>query len=314
MNKKLVRLSALVLVCMVLFTACGKGDSAAGDPSAPKYTIGYSNMDSNNPHFVNWGEGLRNALEPLGHTLVEIDAQNDGSKQISDVEDMIAQGCDVIMIAPVDSKGIKTALLACKDANIPAFILDIPAEDADLVTCTVATDNFSAGKLLADKMVEETGGKATVAVIDLSVSEAVRKRMEGFFSVVDGKPDMKVVIREDCLPTVEDALPLVENYLQSNPEITDIFCYNDLTAQGAYNACVGAGRDDIRIYGIDGSADGIRLASEGKIVGTSAQFPVKMGEIAGETACKLLSGEKVDKEILIESLFIDQDIADEYME
>lgn len=313
MNKRLAAMLAAVLACMMVFTACGNRDSGVQDDGSVRYTIGYSNMDSNNPHFVNWGDGLRNTLEPLGHTLVEIDAQNDGSKQISDVEDMIAQGCDVIMIAPVDSKGIKTALLACRDAEVPAFILDIPAEDTELVTCTIATDNFSAGKLLADKLVEETGGQATVAVIDLSVSEAVRQRMDGFFSVVDQEPGISVVVREDCLPTVEDALPLVENYLQSNPEITDIFCYNDLTAQGAYNACIGAGRDEIRIYGIDGSADGIRLANEGKLVGTSAQFPIKMGEIAGETACKLLAGEEIEAEILIESLFIDQELSGDYM-
>jgi len=217
------------------------------------------------------------------------------------------------MIAPVDSKGIKSALQACEQANIPAFILDIPAEDTDLVTCTIATDNFSAGKLLADKMVEVTGGKANIAIIDLSVSEAVRARMDGFLSVIDKNPDMKVVVRDDSLPTVEDALPLAENFLQSNPEITDFFCYNDLTAQGAYNACTGSGRDEIRVYGIDGSADGIRLTSEGKLVGTSAQFPVKMGKVAGEAACKLLAGETIEKQYLIESLFIDKENSDEYM-
>jgi len=297
-------------------SAAEPDDTQAAEEADQSYKIGYSNMDSNNPHFVNWGEGIRNGLESLGHTVVEIDAKNDGSKQISDVEDMIAQQCDVIMIAPVDSKGVKTALVACQDADIPAFILDIPAEDTDLVTCTVATDNFSAGKLLAEKMVEETGGTAAIAIIDYSVSEAVRARMDGFYSVItkEDYPDMVVVEQQDCLPTVEDALPLVENYLQSHPDITDIYAFNDLTAQGALNACTGAGRDDIRIYGIDGSQDGIRLASEGKIVGTSAQFPVTMGEKAAEAALKLLNGETIDKEILVESLFIDKELAPDYLE
>ncbi len=57
----------------------------------------------------------------------------------------------------------------------------------------------------------------------------------------------------------------------------------------------------------------MKLVQEGKAVGTSAQFPVRIGETAVEYAYKVLNGEGVEEKTLIPSIFIDKTNVDEYI-
>lgn len=312
------------LVFCLLLAACA-GQSPANDnqgaadsgsvtrTDSKKHVFGASFMTMNNPHFIDWSEGLKSVIEKKGDKLIVADAQLNISKQIADVEDLVQQKVDVIFIAPADSKGIKPALEAAKRANIPVIIMDIAAEDEGLVTATVSTDNYQAGKLLGEAMVNVMGAKANVGIIDYSVLQAAVDRTDGFADAIKKAPGIKVVARQDGQASTESALPIMENFLQSNPEINAVFAINDPTAMGALSAIEAAQRTDIKIFSIDGSQDAIKLIKEGRIVGTSAQFPVKMGTIAAETAYKVIAGESVEKTIKVSSEWIDKSNYEKYL-
>jgi hypothetical protein len=68
-------------------------------------------------------------------------ANQDLSKQLNDVEDFITKGVNAIIISPVDSKGVKGAVLKAQKAGIPVITVDIAATGTD-VTSHVATDNY----------------------------------------------------------------------------------------------------------------------------------------------------------------------------
>lgn len=289
-------------------------EQAQSEESVEPRTFGASYFTLNNPHFLDWRDGLNEVFEPKGDTLINADAQLDINKQISDVEDMIQQGVDAIFIAPADSKAIKTALLSAQNANIPVFIMDVPVEDQELVVSTIATNNFMAGQVLGEALVKDFNGEAKVAILDWPVVKAVTDRTDGFFSAIEGQPSIEVVARQDGKASTEGSLPVMENFLQSNPEIQAVFCINDPSCMGAMSAIEAAGRTDIKLYSIDGSAEGIKLTCEGRFQGTSAQFPVTMGNIAAETAYKYLAGEKVEPDIAVDSLWIGQDNCAEFMD
>ncbi|MGI5927669.1 MAG: substrate-binding domain-containing protein [Thermacetogeniaceae bacterium] len=307
-------LSGLLIICMLAIYGCGNTDAVTNGTDEGAFTIGYSNMDINNVHFVKISDAIKDYLEPLGHNFVEINADNDSAKQISDVEDLIAQGCDAILISPVDSKGIKTALQACVDAGIPAIIVDVLAEDVDLPSCQIATDNYLCGVQIAEYLIELSGGTAKVAIVDYSISTTVNERIAGFMDTIADYPEIVILDQQDAIPTIDAGLELVENYLQAHQDITDIFCFNDLTAQGALNACKGAGRTEIRIYGVDGNTDNIQLIANGsQIVATSAQFPAVEGKTAAEVALKILAGDSVDSYIPVSPALVNIDNAADYL-
>lgn len=304
-------------------TAAAANETTQSQPSAESsmpesqgepLKIGVSLYNMNNPHFVLMAEAVKTACEERGGTVVVVDPLKDNAKQVSDIEDLVSQKCDVIICAPVDTRGINVALKACENDNIPVINVDMPVQDTSLVTSVIATDNYEAGFVLGEAMAEETGGKASIGLLERVESQAIRSRVEGFEAAIANYPEMEIVIRQSCMTTTEDALPVVENFLQSNPEITDVFFGNDLQLIGGVNACEAGGRKDIRLYGIDGSENGMKLVQSGKAVGTSAQFPIKIGETAVDYAYKVAAGETVEDMTLIPSLFIDKSNVEEYIE
>ena len=317
-NSKAVALILALVLTMVTAAACGGNEQettgTSGSNDTKKHVFAASYFTLNNPHFIDWSKGLKSEIvDKHGDKLIEVDAQLDINKQISDVEDFIQQKVDAIFIAPVDSKGIKTALLSAKKANIPVIIMDVPPQDTDLVTAMVTTDNFMAGKVLGEAIVKNTEGKANVAIIDWSVVQAVVDRTDGFSSAVKDAPGIKIVARQDGKASTESALPIMENFLQSNPEINTVFTINDPSAIGALAAIEAANRTDIKIYSIDGSQDAMKLIKDKKIVGTSAQFPVKMGQVAGDLVYKILNKENFEKWVKVESLFVDESNYQQYL-
>lgn len=323
------RLSALAAAALLVFgslTGCVKSEPSGNSKSESKKetkedekkqkVFAASYFTLNNTHFIEWSEGLREVIEANGDKLIDLDAQLDINKQISDIEDVLQQDIDAIFVAPVDSEGIKTAYLSCEKAGVPVINIDVPiAEDlAEHCAFQVTTDNVMAGKVLGEAMVKETGGNAKVAVIDWSINKAVTDRTFGFEEAVKDSPGIEVVARQDASASVESAIPVMEAFLQSNPEITAVFGINDPSCQGALSAIEAANAKGIGIYSIDGSPDGLKLVKEGKFVGTSAQFPHKMGTTAAENAYKYLAGEEVEKTIAIESVFVDKNNVDEFLD
>lgn len=289
----------------------GSGEKQADEQKPVKVGVSLYNM--NNPHFVLMAEAIEEQVTARGGTVVVVDPLKDNAKQVSDIEDLISQGCDVIICAAVDARGLNVALKTCQNEGVPVINVDMPVEDTSLVASVIATDNYEAGYVLGEAMIKETGGQAKIGLLERVESQAIRARVEGFEAAIKDQPGMEIVIRQSCMTTTEDALPVVENFLQSNPEITDMFFGNDMQLLGGVNACKAGGRADIRLYGIDGSENGMKLVQEGKAVGTSAQFPVKIGETAVEYAYKVLNGEAVEEKTLIPSIFIDKTNVDEYI-
>jgi ribose transport system substrate-binding protein len=299
------RILAAVGLASLAFTAAA---------TAQAQTIGVSFQTFSNQHWVRWEKGIRTAVEPAGVKVVAVDAQYDSVRQIGQIEDLISSKVDLLIVVAVDGKAIKTALESAKKANIPVIIADIPVDNPELVTSTVATDNVLAGRLVGERLVKESGGNAKVAIVDYSPIKSVRDRVDGFLAAIKDSPGIEVVARQDALPSTEAVLPVVENFLQSNPEITDIFCINDLGAFAAINASKAANRSEIRIYGVDGNPDAAKAALKGEMIGTSAQFPIEMGLKAGEIALKILKGETVPKEVPVAAKFIAKENAQEYLD
>jgi len=93
-----------------------------------------------------------------------------------------------------------------------------------------------------------------------------------------------------------EAYEKTEAILQSNPEITGIICGNDTMACGAVQACLDAGRNDIKIIGLDGSDEANAYIKSGDMVGTALQQIALITEMAVEQADAYLNGTAPEEE------------------
>lgn len=284
---KLLRVAAAVL-------AVGTVLVLAGVSGAKTYTLGLSISTLNNPFFVDLKEGAEAKAAELGVRLIVLDAQNDPSRQLAQVEDLIAQRVDAILINPTDSSAIVPAVLAANRAGIPVLTVDRGA-DGGQVASHIASDNVAGGRMAGELIAQILGGRGRVVELEgIPGTSAARDRGTGFNEVIRRYPGIEVVARQEAGFDRARGLTVMENILQAQPRIDAVFAHNDEMALGAITAIEAAGRQAaIKVVGFDATADAVKAVQEGRMLATIAQKPRLMGELGVETAVKLLSGQQV---------------------
>lgn len=293
----------LALSASLLLGACSM--SPNGDDSASKDSkksnddmkIGLSVSTLNNPFFVTLSDGAKKEAKKEHVNLTVVDAQDNASKQASDVEDLIQQDVDLIIINPTDSEAVASAVESANDAKIPVITVD-RSSDGGKVVAHIASDNVKGGEIAGDYLKSLIGDGAKVAELEgVAGSSAARDRGEGFHKVADKGLD--VVKKQTANFNRSEGLTVMENILQSNPDIKGVFAHNDEMALGALEAIEASGKK-IKVVGFDATDDAVKAVKSGKLAATIAQQPTEIGEIAVETAVKSLKGEKVEKNIPVD--------------
>lgn len=291
-------LAATGLSTVLLMGACSTespvsegNDNEGTEGSSEDFTVGFSVSTLNNPFFVTLEEGAEVKASELGLDLVTVDAQDDSSKQISDVEDLIQRGVDLIIINPTDSSAVTAAIEAANNADIPVITVDRGADGGEVVT-HIASDNIAGGELAGELMVELVGEGAKVAELEgLPGSSAARERGEGFNNIAEDSLD--VVAKQTANFDRAEGLTVMENILQGNSDIEGVFAHNDEMALGALEAIEAAG-EDIVIIGFDATTDAVEAVGDERMAGTVAQQPTIIGYEALEAANSVLNGEDVE--------------------
>lgn len=291
-------LAATGLSTVLLMGACSTespvsegNDNEGTEGSSEDFTVGFSVSTLNNPFFVTLEEGAEVKASELGLDLVTVDAQDDSSKQISDVEDLIQRGVDLIIINPTDSSAVTAAIEAANNADIPVITVDRGADGGEVVT-HIASDNIAGGELAGELMVELVGEGAKVAELEgIPGSSAARERGEGFNNIAEDSLD--VVAKQTANFDRAEGLTVMENILQGNSDIEGVFAHNDEMALGALEAIEAAG-EDIVIIGFDATTDAVEAVGDERMAGTVAQQPTVIGYEALEAANSVLNGEEVE--------------------
>lgn len=275
------------------------GDDKAKDTKKTDcdFKIGMSVSTLNNPFFVTLSDGAKAEAKDEKVDLTVVDAQDNASKQASDVEDLIQQDVDLIIINPTDSKAVASAVESANNANIPVITVDRVSEGGDVIS-HIASDNKEGGKMATAYLQEVIGEGAKVAQLEgVAGSSAATDRGAGFEEVA--KKGFDVVASQTANFNRAEGLTVMENILQSNGDIKGVFAQNDEMALGAIEAIEASGKD-IKVVGFDATDDGVQAVKDGKMIATIAQKPTEIGKTAIETAVKSLNGEKVEKDIPIE--------------
>lgn len=304
----------LVVIAMLVLAACSMNSPATEESEGTtggtnegakegSVKIGFSISTLNNPFFVTLSDGAKAVSEENGVDLVIVDAQDDTSKQASDVEDLIQQGIDLLLINPVDSSAVGSAVESANAAGIPVITVDRSADSGEVVS-HIASDNVAGGKLAGEYLLELAGEGAVVAMLEgVPGSSAARDRGAGFLEAVEGKVDL--VSSQTANFNRSEGLTVMENMLQAHPNIEAVFAQNDEMALGAIEAIAAAGKDLI-VIGFDATDDALAKIEAGEMEASVAQKPEEIGKTAIETAVKHLNGETVEAFVPVELELVKQ--------
>ena len=335
--KKLLALVLAVLMVVAVFAGCASSngssstaddqsssaasgdDATSGDDAASEgpYKFGYAPPTMNNPFFV-YIEGVMKDSLHEGDELVTIDPQQDNARQVAGVEDLCTQGCDVVLLCPFDSEGIRPALDACKEAGVHVVNFDTDVTDEDLVDVILVSDNVNAGYVMGQRLVEDFPDGAQIAILNSPTGQATRDREQGFRNAIEeaGGEDAGYVIvaTQDGRGETQSALAPAENILQANPDVDAFFAINDPSAMGVVAALEAQGKaGEVHVYGVDGAPEGKQAMKEGTMHGSGAQSPKGLAEGSVELGYKILAGEDVgEHKQYVETFAITPDNVDEY--
>lgn len=291
MNRTLI-----ITLLSILILSCKSGENQ--DNIA---TVGLSISTLNNPFFVSLSEGARQKAKELNINLSIVNASDDTAKQTSDIEDLISKNVQVIIVNPVDSDAVAPAVLDAIKANIPVISVDRGVNGVE-VTSSISSDNVDGARLAGEYLIELIGENSKVVeLIGIPGATATIDRGKGFHQSADGK--LNIVASQTANFNRAEGLTVMENILQANPDIRGIFAHNDEMALGALEAVQSLGKE-IVIIGFDATDDAVYAVKNGTMKATVAQQPELMGQIAVETALKIISGETVEKTIPVEITLI----------
>lgn len=215
-------------------------------------------------------------------------------EQLNLLENALNKNPQAIIFSALDSKAATPYLEKAQAAGIPVIGFD-SGVDSPIVRTTVATDNYGAGVLAAEKMAEFIGGKGKVGLIVLDRSSKVGiDRGDGFVDTLTQKyPEIEVLPvaynEGDDIRSAE----IAKDILIANPDLNGMFGANENSAIGIMNAVREVGREgEIAIIGFDAArvADAVR---EGRIGGAVSQNPYAIGYEAVAAAVRAYRGEQL---------------------
>lgn len=311
--KSMKKLLALILCFVMMFTLAGCRITIDGEnnnstkKTTTNGTIGLSVSTQNNPFFVTLVEGAKKAADKAGVSLTVVDAGDDATKQVSDIEDLVAKNVSVLIVNPVDSDAVSGAVQDAKNKGVSVISVDRAVNGVE-IDCQIASDNVAGAELATQYIVDTLGEGIKVAELQgTSGASAAIDRGTGFHNIADDK--LNVVASQVANFDRTEGMSVMENMLQANGDIKAVFAANDEMALGAVEAISGAGKD-ILVVGFDATDDALAAIKEGRMAATIAQQPELIGSTAIENALKLINGESIPSSIPVEVTLITIDNAE----
>jgi ABC-type sugar transport system substrate-binding protein len=268
--------------------------------------VGFSQSEKEaNPFRIAETQSIRDEAKAVGvKKLLVTNAQSQLSKQISDIQDMVAQGAQALIVAPLNSTGLEPALAAAKAKSIPVVTIDRQLTGAEPCSdyLTFIGSNFvEQGERAAAQMIEATGGKGKVAILlGSSGNNVTTDRTDGFVKGIEGS-ELEVVAQQTGNFNRQEGQSVTEQFLQSQPDLTAIYAENDEMALGAIVALLSAGKEpgkDVKVISIDGTRNAVEQVVAGTINGVIESNP-RFGPIAFDTLESFLAGEPIAPSLII---------------
>lgn len=300
------RLVPILLGVLLVFqiTGCGiviEGEGAGSSGGEKNGTIGLSISTQNNPFFVTLAEGAKKAADSAGVQLTIVDASDDATKQVSDIEDLVSKNISVLIVNPVDSDAISGAVAAAKSNGVAVISVDRVVNNVE-IDCQIASDNVEGARMATQYIVDKLGEGIKVAELQgTSGASAAIDRSEGFHKVADSK--LNVVASQTANFNRTEGMSVMENMLQADGDIKAVFAANDEMALGAVEAISGAGKN-VLVVGFDATDDAIAAVKAGRMAATVAQQPELIGSTAVENAVNLINGVSIPSSIPVEVTLI----------
>jgi ABC-type sugar transport system substrate-binding protein len=242
-----------------------------------------------------------------GVSLQIEDAKDDVSKQLSQIQNFIANKVDAIIVNPVDTSATAAMTKLAADAGVPLVYVNREPADVDKLgpkAAFVASNEKDSGTLETKEICKLLGGKGDILVMEGQLSnQAAVQRTADIHDVIatDGCKGIKIIAEQTAEWDRTKAQNLMTNWLSKGMKYDAIVSNNDEMAVGALQALKAAGVDTKKaiVGGVDATQDALASMKAGDLKVTVFQDAAGQGKGAVDAALKLAAGQSVDKKVYI---------------
>jgi ribose transport system substrate-binding protein len=262
--------------------AAGETPAAAAAPATTdRRRIGVSLMNVQHSFYQDLRKGLEAEAARHGYELLVVSADFNQTRQANQVDDFIVRKIDAIVLCPCDSMGVGACITAANEAGIPVFTADISnLSGKGKVVSHIASDNQEGGRKAAELLAAAIGGKGKVAVLTHPEVASVMDRVAGFKEKIATHSDITIAAELSSGGQRDKAAKVMEDLLQSHPDLAGVFGVNDDSALGALAAIEAAGLGGkIKIVGYDATEEARARIADGSLYGDVIQNPQRIGEL-----------------------------------
>lgn len=145
------------------------------------------------------------------------------AKQAADIEDLIAQKVDVLIVAPLTATSASAGIDKARAAGIPVVVY-LGKTSTNKFTTEIQGDDYYFGKVMADFLIKQTGGKGNIWVLRGIAGHPVDvDRHQGAMDAFKTAPGLKIVSDQNASWSYEDAKKMCESLYLQNPKVDGIW-------------------------------------------------------------------------------------------
>ena len=330
--KKLFAL-VLALAMALSLVACGGSSSTAAAPAndgadsaAPAAAtpseggtakIGISMPTQSLERWSRDGAYLDDQFKAAGYETVLTYSDNDSGKQVNDIQNMLADGVNLLVVAAIDGEALNTVMDEAAQAGVPVIAYDRLIKN-DAVSYYVSFDNYTVGtlqgKFVVDTLDLDNAGDKTYN-LELTAGDPADNNAGYFFSgamdvltpyiesgvlnVVSGQKDFDTVATAqwNTDTALERAQNVLSSYYADGTQMDVWVCSNDSTALGVAQAIESdyAGSNSILITGQDGDEANLKNIVDGKQTMTVYKNVSNESVVTLDLATAMINGDTVDQ-------------------
>lgn len=254
-------------------------------------------------------QGVKEEIEKFGGELTTFVADNDKAKMVSLLDSAINQKFDAILTDHGDAllePGVKKAV----EQNIPIVVFDA---DINVPGATVLSqDDQKMAELTLEQMKKDINGQGNIVKVWVAGFAPMERRQLAYGTFMEANPDIKEIAtfgsaQNPALDTQAKMEAILKQYPKG--EITAVWAAWDEFAKGAARAIQQAGRDEIKVYGIDMSDEDLQMIQDPKNpwVASAAVDPTDIGRVQVRYAYQKLNGDETEDKVVLNPVYVQRD-------
>lgn len=263
------------------------------------HVIGFAGFGQVNSWRVQALQSTKILADNLGVELRITDAAGDATKQISDAEDLLAQGVDALLISPVASEPLAPVVERAYDLGIPVIVWGSDVA-TDKYTAKIVADDAFFGLAGGRQLVKDMGGEGNVIMLRGIAGNSVEQaRYDGAAAALAEAGDkIKIVGEAYGSWAFDQGKSITQTFLAANPQIDGVWASGAAMTRGAVEAFQEAGRPLVPMSG-ENLNGYLKVWAELGLKSSGPQFPTWQGPEALKLALRALAGEPIMSSYLL---------------